>query len=293
VNALREEERKREAAASVGGSSFAGVAPATLSSDTPLTWPEAEQYFSTLAIQDETRSRVVMRDFRHAGVLRRMAFWFRPPRLSSAARTREVEQLFALALCPLDYEQMTQERALKSLFRTLTNDSHGCPRIASHWEEIGFQGRDPATDLRGGGLLGLVQLLSLVRQQRAMAQRVHRLSRDDRQSFPFAVVSLNFTGVVLKLLRDCTLYSELNRSATREQSVMLVANRVHAALVYHFYLLWKNGGCTIVDFSRVKEVVEHDARSRLAALLEQLDKSEDGLRVAASGGAPLEFTEIP
>lgn len=36
------------------------------------------------------------------------------------------------------------------------------PRYGLHWEKIGFQGTDPATDLRGVGILGLCQLLFLV-----------------------------------------------------------------------------------------------------------------------------------
>jgi hypothetical protein len=29
-------------------------------------------------------------------------------------------------------------------------------RITNEWQEIGFQGNDPATDFRGTGLLGLI-----------------------------------------------------------------------------------------------------------------------------------------
>jgi hypothetical protein len=32
-------------------------------------------------------------------------------------------------------------------------------RISDHWAELGFQGKDPATDFRGMGVLGLDQLL--------------------------------------------------------------------------------------------------------------------------------------
>jgi hypothetical protein len=34
-------------------------------------------------------------------------------------------------------------------------------RISNEWQEIGFQGSDPATDFRGAGYLGLKQLLSI------------------------------------------------------------------------------------------------------------------------------------
>lgn len=34
-------------------------------------------------------------------------------------------------------------------------------RITRQWEEIGFQGADPASDFRGAGILGLNQLLKM------------------------------------------------------------------------------------------------------------------------------------
>ena len=34
-------------------------------------------------------------------------------------------------------------------------------RITDQWIEIGFQGKDPSTDFRGAGMLGLEQLLAL------------------------------------------------------------------------------------------------------------------------------------
>lgn len=33
-------------------------------------------------------------------------------------------------------------------------------RVSRQWEEIGFQGADPATDFRGAGILGLNQLIN-------------------------------------------------------------------------------------------------------------------------------------
>lgn len=35
------------------------------------------------------------------------------------------------------------------------------PRYGPHWTALGFQGDDPATDLRGAGMLGLLQLFYL------------------------------------------------------------------------------------------------------------------------------------
>lgn len=35
-------------------------------------------------------------------------------------------------------------------------------RYGMHWEDVGFQGRDPATDLRGTGVLSLFQIFQFI-----------------------------------------------------------------------------------------------------------------------------------
>ena len=46
----------------------------------------------------------------------------------------------------------------QTVWRRLTGESAGrCPRRGAHWERLGFQGLDPATDLRSCGMLGLLQ----------------------------------------------------------------------------------------------------------------------------------------
>lgn len=49
---------------------------------------------------------------------------------------------------------------LRTIYRQLTSTTVDCPRYGSHWETIGFQGTDPSTDLRGVGILGLVQVMT-------------------------------------------------------------------------------------------------------------------------------------
>lgn len=44
---------------------------------------------------------------------------------------------------------------LKEIWVKLTNKAFS--RYGNHWNEIGFQGRDPATDLRSTGILSLLQ----------------------------------------------------------------------------------------------------------------------------------------
>ena len=53
---------------------------------------------------------------------------------------------------PLADENPLHFDVLLSLYKLLTGSKLDCPRYGSHWEQIGFQGNDPATDLRGNTL---------------------------------------------------------------------------------------------------------------------------------------------
>ncbi len=59
---------------------------------------------------------------------------------------------------------------------TLTGKPGPVPRLGPHWADIGFQGDNPATDLRGAGVLGLLQLLYLHHHDAAAAAAIYKLS---------------------------------------------------------------------------------------------------------------------
>lgn len=72
-------------------------------------------------------------------------------------------------------------------------------RYGSHWADVGFQGNDPATDLRSCGVLGLVQLLHLWDHHPGNAAVIYNMSRDAVHEFPLAVVAMNVTKWCLQV----------------------------------------------------------------------------------------------
>ena len=144
---------------------------------------------------------------------------------------------------------MLHERVLVSVYRALCGSSECPPVFGSHWESIGFQGSDPATDVRGGGLFSLVQLLAFVQAHPASAARLYALSRDDVQHFPFAVVGLNVSGFVLAALRSGALHAECNR----EGDVWRCCHGLFAAAMAAFHRHWKDSSATITSWSAVRQ----------------------------------------
>ena len=75
-------------------------------------------------------------------------------------------------------------------------------RFGHHWDRLGFQGADPATDLRSMGIFGLLQLLFLACNLPKEADEILAYSRESGCNFPFAAVSLNMTKVTIEALRE-------------------------------------------------------------------------------------------
>ena len=107
------------------------------------------------------------------------------------------------------------------------------------------QGTDPGTDLRGVGMLGLLQLLYLSNSPHLipLARDVYRASVDENQNFPLAVMSLNMTRIALVALR----HGELNRECNHNHLVIDVVNQFYAAVFYHTLHIWMTQHKTIQD----------------------------------------------
>lgn len=107
-----------------------------------------------------------------------------PPELHDHL-TAERDLVFAIAQCKLDMSEPVHVRMLQTVYQRLTGTRMDCPCYGSHWEHIGFQGTDPGTDLRGVGMLGLLQLLYLSNTPHLipLARDIYRVSVDDQQNF--------------------------------------------------------------------------------------------------------------
>lgn len=187
--------------------------------------------------------------------------------LKSKTLNKERDGLFKIAKLTLDHNNTTHCRMLQTLWIKLT-DNRQCAKTGSHWQQIGFQGNDPSTDIRGSGLLGVLQLLFGMEQHHEMMAKIYLLSISEHQHFPFAVVSFTISGIVLRLLRSCLIYSDINA----RKSVLDSMNAIYAALFYQFYLDWKGKSRTIVHFDDAQRKLEEQAFSNWKGLLSQLGK---------------------
>ncbi|MGH0175703.1 UNVERIFIED_CONTAM: hypothetical protein FKN15_015622 [Acipenser sinensis] len=172
---------------------------------TPLiSFNEALQHFQTTDLSDYKKN--IQPTLRRTGLAAITHFLFGHPRLHRELQ-EERDLVFAIAQCSLDNTQKVHMRVLQTVYKKLTGARFDCPRYGCHWEQVGFQGTDPATDLRGTGFLGLMHALYLVMdpQTLPLARDIYRLSQHQSQNFPFCVMSINITRIAIQALREETL----------------------------------------------------------------------------------------
>ncbi|XP_038045366.1 ELMO domain-containing protein 3-like [Patiria miniata] len=220
-----------------------------------------------------------------------------PPNVKASLHD-ERNLVFAIAQCPFEDKEEVHKRVLQTIYKQLTGSTLDCPRYGGHWEQIGFQGADPATDLRACGFLGLMTLLHFVmdpvRQQ--LAKDIYRLSLHETQNFPFSVMSINMTRIALQSLREGTLSRECNR----RKQVFGVFNDFYAGIFLQLYQIWKHQQKTIKDSGFVIKDVEQEARKNPRGVIKTLEtylherggKQGGNAKSGAAGDGPLEFAGV-
>ncbi|KAL0230465.1 hypothetical protein PCE1_004024 [Barthelona sp. PCE] len=147
------------------------------------------------------------------------------------------------------------DRILANVYYNLTDDINIPPFPHSNWESIGFQGDDPATDFRGVGIFGLLQLFFF--SNCSNAKKCLEISKE--RIIPFTLVNFNITSLLLNCLRSADLYKLINtqyRSSGNPGIIISVLNDLH--LGCWLYLLEKGDQFSFTAFSELKnEIIEH------------------------------------
>ncbi|XP_018016715.1 uncharacterized protein LOC108673401 isoform X2 [Hyalella azteca] len=182
----------------------------------------------------------------------------------------ERDLIFCIAQCPMSNSEPLHLQMLQTIYKALTGTRADCPRYGPHWDIIGFQGSDPSTDLRGVGLLGLVQMVSLVcgEQSQHLAADVFALSHDQHSQFPLMVLCLNVTRIALQALREGCLNKECNSRG----NVRLVVNEFFAAVLYHIYHIWRTERKSITDSGYLIKDAEAYCKSNVSRVLCRLQQ---------------------
>ncbi|XP_045302643.1 ELMO domain-containing protein 3 [Leopardus geoffroyi] len=239
------------------------------SSDQPgqlISFNEALQHFQTVDLSSFKKR--IQPTIRRTGLAALRHCLFGPPKLHQGLR-EERDLVLTIAQCGLDNQDPMHGRVLQTIYKKLTGSKFDCALYGDHWEDLGFQGANPATDLRGAGFLALLHLLYLVMDSKTllMAQEIFRLSRHHIQQFPFCLMSVNITRIAIQALREECLSRECNR----QQKVIPVVNSFYAATFLRLAHVWRTQQKTIADSGFVLKDLEVLAKKSPRRLLKTLE----------------------
>ena len=210
-----------------------------------------------------------------------------PPRLHSR-NAAERDLVFAIALLPFSNGDMVHLRMLQKTWEIFHPDGEMSsadgvdagavvPRYGEHWEAVGFSGTDPAASFREVGILALLHILYFNQIARDILLDIFRLSRSDRQRFPFADLCVEMSRFSLACLREGVLVRAVNASRNPFETV----GRFMAALVFRFCNTWRTQQLTLVDYTSTRDRAQQYGQRRSHQLLLDFELAVDA-RLAES-----------
>ncbi|CEG45672.1 Uncharacterized conserved protein [Plasmopara halstedii] len=188
-----------------------------------LSYAEAATYYTETPDVMQHKDLIISEDF----TTRSCFACLSRPRLTFEGSTEERDRVFCIAATAFDGHNKIVIRMLQTIYKKVTTSSRNVSLIGMHWESIGFQGTDPSTDLRGCGVLSLLQMLYLVENFHDLSHRFYALSQHPSRHFPFACVLINTSLQCVVALRNGALYPECNK----QSSILSGMNRLYVALV--------------------------------------------------------------
>eukprot|EP01083_Nonionella_stella_P074350 201637_1 len=242
----------------------------------PIGYDELLPLLMEQATRDIDEDEIIIEDFRNIGwfdYLKVYLFGGCAIALKTTQLNEERDTAFKMAKLTLDSMNETHNRMLQTLWMKLTDDTRQCDKTGSHWQQIGFQGNDPGSDVRGSGLFGMMQLIFMIENYNQIICKIYLLSLNQHQHFPLMIVSFTVSGIVIRLLRSCLIYNYINTNSL--QSVVESANHIYVALFYQFYLRWKNKSRTIINFDEAHKELQQEAFSNWNGLVDQLKQREN------------------
>jgi len=170
------------------------------------------------------------------------------------------------------------QEALKALWNASFPEEKLNGLISEQWKEMGWQGKDPSTDFRGGGLISLENLLYFARNFQKSFQDLLRKQVGDRAmwEYPFAVAGVNITFMLIQML-DLEAVKPRNMVGATFLK-FLSENESAFDLLYciTFKLMdhqWLSMHASYMDFNTVMKATRRQLEREL--LLEDITRLED------------------
>lgn len=137
---------------------------------------------------------------------------------------------------PFDKENPEDVQLLLKLWNKL-KDGNETDISKQDWPTIGFQGKDPATDFRGMGMLSLHQLVYLATEHTERCKRMLITSNHPVKGYSFAITGIHLTHLTMSLLLDGSLRTHFFNLG-KEQFCLRDLHQVYAQVFAAFDKFW-------------------------------------------------------
>ncbi|OVA11297.1 Engulfment/cell motility [Macleaya cordata] len=178
-----------------------------------------------------------------------------------------------------DSSNPEHQEALRALWNASFPGEELRDLISEQWKEMGWQGKDPATDFRGGGFISLENLLFFATTFPKSFQDLLQKQEGNRAmwEYPFAVAGVNITFMLIQML---DLEAVKPRTLAGAVFLKLLAENESAFDILYcitFKLMdqqWLAMNASYMDFNTVMKSTQHELQKQLL-LLEDITRIED------------------
>ncbi|XP_073219872.1 uncharacterized protein [Cicer arietinum] len=159
---------------------------------------------------------------------------------------------------PYDSSIIEHQEALRALWNVAFPEEELRGLISEQWKEMGWQGKDPSTDFRGGGFISLENFLFFARNFPDLLWK----REGDRSvwEYPFAVAGVNITFMLVQML---------DLEAENESAFDLLYCIAFKLMDHQ----WLSMRASYMDFNTVMKSTRRQLEKEL--LLEEVSRLED------------------
>lgn len=169
----------------------------------------------------------------------------------------------------INKQDITHMNKLFDIWKKFNPGDPKIQQIDQKWLKIGFQGKDPLTDFRGSGLLGLKHLWNFSLYDNR-AGPVYRVATGEKSWYFYAATGINITGKVIQFIEenDCDEFFYNNNNIDLYNFTQVLYNEFFVA----FNDLWIKGGHN--DFMKVNSLLEEFMENKAKHIFNKLVRNK-------------------
>mmetsp|Transcript_53538 Transcript_53538/g.61367 ORF Transcript_53538/g.61367 Transcript_53538/m.61367 type:complete len:329 (-) Transcript_53538:140-1126(-) len=170
-----------------------------------------------------------------------------------------------------DSENQEHEKMLMNLW-DLVGYGELEGRLSQSWVKIGFQGEDPATDFRGGGILSLENLIYFAQKHKTTCHKVRDSAQLSKVWYCFAITGINITGWVWEIMKEGILdrvfiHKIGENSKFSEEEFRTFCDELYCLIFVQFDIEWKKyNPKSVMEFGLVQNEYLPRAKTEFAKL---------------------------